>query len=117
MGNFRSVNEARRITGIGHIEKCCAGEQKQAGGFQWSYKIMDKLPPYECVKLKIIPREVFQIDADTKEIVAEYETVTDASRATGVDTSGITKVCRDKQRKAGGYIWVYNSDYEMKIIS
>lgn len=114
--SFKSINEARRITGIGHIEKCCSEEQRQSGGFQWSYKKLDRLSPYEYVKPKIIPKEVLQIAKDTKRIVAEYKTISDASCVTGIDISGIAKVCKNKQRTAGGYIWVYKSDYKIKFV-
>ena len=35
---FGGVREARRMTGIGHIDGCCRGERKMAGGYQWKYK-------------------------------------------------------------------------------
>lgn len=108
--SFKSINEARRITGIGHIEKCCANKQKQAGGFQWSYQKLDKMPLYECIKSKSVPKEVIQIEEDTQEIIAEYKSMSDASRITGIDISGIAKVCKGEQYTAGGYIWRVNNN-------
>ena len=35
---FMSMAEARRITGIGHIDACCRGERKTAGGYIWRYE-------------------------------------------------------------------------------
>lgn len=40
IGEFYGLHEAERKTGIykGNICKCCRGERKTAGGFQWQYK-------------------------------------------------------------------------------
>jgi len=40
VGNFVSVDEASRNTGVhrGGIAKCCKGEQQKSGGFAWKYK-------------------------------------------------------------------------------
>ena len=115
--SFSSVNEARRATGIGHIEKCCAEKQKQAGGFQWSYKKLNKLPPYEYKKAPIVPKAVFQIEEATKKIIAEYKTMAEASRITGIDISGIASACKGTQYTAGGYCWACKSDYQSELAS
>lgn len=43
------------------------------------------------------------------ELIAKYETIADASRATGLDNSSISKACRGKLKTNGGYIWRYIS--------
>lgn len=114
--SFNSVSEARRATGIGHIEKCCAEKQRQSGGFQWSYKKLEKLPPYEYKRASIVPKAVFQIDEVTKKIIAEYKTMAEASRVIGVDISGIASVCKGTQYTAGGYCWACKSDWQFKSV-
>lgn len=44
MGVFASAMEVERKTGIRHenISKCCRGERKRAGGFQWFFENDDK---------------------------------------------------------------------------
>lgn len=44
MGVFASAMEVERKTGICHenISKCCRGERKRAGGFQWFFENDDK---------------------------------------------------------------------------
>lgn len=42
-------------------------------------------------------------------LIAKYETIVDAVRATGLDGSSITKGCRGKLKTIGGYIWKYIS--------
>ena len=36
-----------------------------------------------------------------------YESIKEASRQTGIDNSGISKVCRGVRKTAGGYHWQY----------
>ena len=38
ISRFHSTREARRQTGIYHIDACCRGERKVAGGYKWSYE-------------------------------------------------------------------------------
>ncbi|WP_394345717.1 hypothetical protein [Gelidibacter gilvus] len=39
--------------------------------------------------------------------IAEYESVAEASRQTGISKSCISKVCRGERKQSGGYIWKY----------
>lgn len=41
------------------------------------------------------------------EFVARFESIRDASRKLNIDGSSISKVCRGKYKKAGGYTWSY----------
>lgn len=47
------------------------------------------------------------------EFIAEYNSFTEAEKATGVDHSGISCCCKGKYKTAGGYIWKYKQ-YEEK---
>ncbi len=40
-------------------------------------------------------------------LIAKYETIADAARATGLDGSSISKACRGKLKTNGGYTWRY----------
>ena len=42
------------------------------------------------------------------ECIAEYTSISNASRATGVATTSISQVCKNKQKVAGGYKWRYS---------
>lgn len=42
------------------------------------------------------------------EIVAVYESVSEASKQTDCNKTSIAKVCREERSKCGGYIWKYN---------
>lgn len=60
---------------------------------------------------------VYQWDKDCN-LLAEYETLTQAKLATGADLSNITRACRINQENnvlrgsAGGFLWTFTSDVE-----
>ena len=43
VNRFHSTREARRQTGIYHIDACCRGEREIAGGYKWQYGITQKV--------------------------------------------------------------------------
>lgn len=55
------------------------------------------------------PKPVIQIDSITGETLATFESVTAASKATGILLGSISKCCLGykKTPRAGGYIWKY----------
>ena len=52
-------------------------------------------------------RRVKQYDLQGN-LIAEYKTILEASRVTGVNTAGIGGTCRGTYKKSGGYIWRYS---------
>ena len=50
---------------------------------------------------------VYQIDKNTKEVIAEYPSVTTAAEETGSTISGISLVCNGKRKTHNNYIWAY----------
>jgi hypothetical protein len=50
---------------------------------------------------------VSQIDPKTGTIINTFVSAAEAARATGADSSTITKVCRGKLRTAKGFFWSY----------
>lgn len=44
--------------------------------------------------------------------LAEYPSIKEAERVTGIDHSLISKICKGKQKTAGGYIWCYEEGGE-----
>ncbi len=112
---FHSVQEARAVTGIGHIEKCCNGKQKQAGGFIWSYIKRDSLPKVKNDNPATKKRKVTQFSTDGKRI-KEYESAYHAEKATGINQTAIRNVCLGKGYTAGGYIWRYDSNPIISVV-
>lgn len=109
IGTYYSVSEAERQTGIRQsiISGQIAGEYKTAGGFRWSYELVD-LPKIN--KVKRYKREVLQKDKETLQILAKYESASEASRCTGIQQSDITRVCQGKRKTAGGFCWSYEEN-------
>jgi hypothetical protein len=56
-------------------------------------------------------RKVKQLDKD-KNIIETFNSITDASKKTGIDAGSITKVCKNegKNKSAGGFLWEYVDD-------
>jgi group I intron endonuclease len=79
------------------------GVRKLAGGYRWMYhdEYLEKgdiVGKYKNNHHKAV------INLDTGKI---FETVKQASDYYGIDSSGITKSCKGKQKTSGGYRWKY----------
>ncbi|MEO7283164.1 NUMOD1 domain-containing DNA-binding protein [Gelidibacter sp.] len=91
-----AVNASR--TSIGNT---CLGQNKTCMGYHWSYSLT---VPY----ILSDDREKCVIQADMDGItLAEYKSVAEASRRTGISKTCISRVCRGEREQAGGYIWKY----------
>lgn len=125
-----SAANASRELGIGasEIGRCCKRKSETAGGFQWRYADdnSEVLPigkrvfseehrkhMSECRKGKHCGKDspsskpVIQYTMDG-EFVAEYDTITEASKAMGFASIGhIGQVCRGNRKHAGGFVWCY----------
>lgn len=59
-------------------------------------------------------KPVLQIDSETKNIIAEYESIQNAFVSTGINKNSIGIVCRNGRLKtAGGYGWKYKNSHSM----
>lgn len=52
-------------------------------------------------------KKVYQINKDTKQIINEFNSVSEASREMGFKASGISGVASGHRKSYMGYIWVY----------
>lgn len=111
---FASVQEARTITNIGHIERCCNGNQKQAGGYIWSYIKHDIIPAVKNDNPATRKRKVYQYGLDGF-IIKEFKSAYHAEKATGINQTAIRNVCLVRNRTAGGYIWRYNCQPHISV--
>lgn len=46
-------------------------------------------------------------------LVEEYNSITEASRQTGIHKGSICATCKNKHKSAGGFIWKYKSEYDL----
>ncbi len=101
---WRSATEASKslnITGA-NICSCCKGVRNMVGGFIWKYKSDGTFEKIEPVQPRNKP--IIQYDKSMN-IIAEYESIAQASRITGVFKANITACCNYKAKQASGYIW------------
>ena len=105
---FLSVQEARKVTKIGHIERCCNGQQKQAGGYIWSYEKKDMIPAVQNDNPATKKRKVYQYSLSGQKI-KEYESAYHAEKETNINQTAIRNVCSKQKQTAGGYVWSYEN--------
>lgn len=60
-------------------------------------------------------RPVIQIDKNTNDIIQVFECIKDAEETTGVANPNITMCCKGKLKSAGGFRWMYLSEYEGRV--
>lgn len=104
---FSSTREAERQTGVAnsHISACCRGKYKSAGLIDGKPAVWKYLEDYEKLSKEEINKIKNQetgrklvICITTGEI---YESLSEASRQTGVDQGSISKCCNSKLKSAG----------------
>ena len=57
---------------------------------------------------RLFSKPIIQYDKSMN-IIAEYESLSEASRQTKINAQNISSVCLNKNKTAGGYIWKYKS--------
>ncbi len=91
---YSSMQEAEKITGINYqcISAVCRGINKTAGGYHWEYA-NKKRRLVRCVETNKI-----------------YDSISSASRETGINNGNICNVCYGKRETTGGYHWEFVED-------
>ena len=102
---FVSVEEASGGNGAlaVNIGRVCNGKEgrKTAGGFHWKFVN----PDVQVTKTVLQFTKIQQWSFDLKTLMAEYDTIRDASEKSGAGTGRISKCCKGKSRSAGGFKW------------
>lgn len=64
-------------------------------------------------------KPVYQIDIVTRKIIAEFNSINQAHKNTGISANCIRLCCMDEPKyiSAGGYIWMLCEDYDKKYFS
>ena len=86
------------------ISAACLGKINNYNGYHWSFSLTI---PFKSL-LDKRRKEVLQIDVGGN-LVAQFKSVAEASRQTGISKSPIAKTCRGEQKQTGGYYWNYNN--------
>lgn len=129
LNTFCSITEASKNAkvSISAISNCCNGRIKSAGNYIWSFEeeqnIFSANPFFK--KQDRRSRVIYVYDSKTGEFIQSFDSMAEASRATGILQGNISACCNGRIKTAGGYIWsytkrdhvfpvVYNTDWAEK---
>ena len=100
---FGSLKKAADAVGANKrsISSACLGVNKTCKGYYWSY-----VHPMPLVMKDQRKKTVIQMDLNGYPI-ADYDSLTMASRITGISKTCISRCCRGERDTSGGYRWKY----------
>jgi group I intron endonuclease len=105
------VNKYSNLTLAGAVIKLnkqdlscvCLSVNKVSNGFYWTYDYVEKFIPQKDKRRKVVHQYTIQ-----GEFIKEYKSVSEASKETGCNKTGIAKVCRQERQQCGNFKWYYN---------
>ena len=106
---YNNMADAEKHTGISrkNIWGAINHTQKSAGNYQWRYE-NDNTPVQDLTKRTAIRKKVKQIDNNTQQIIKIYNTVSAASKETGIGYNRIQRCCiQQKIMLPENYKWEY----------
>ena len=93
-----------------NVSECCIGNRTTCGDYQWSYEYYDNigsvLTPHE-ITAKKQSKKVYQYSLDGI-FLKSYDSLSSASKDTGINFKLISKCCLGSQKTCGGYQWSYD---------
>ena len=103
--SFENLTLASETIGVRKqdISRACWNVNNTLGGYFWSYEHTESFVPEHDNRKK----EVIQSFLDGN-LVAQYSSVAEASRETGVSKTCIARCCRGERENSGGFIWKYS---------
>lgn len=113
IATFHSSVEAQRQLGVDHyaINLCCKQKLITAGGFKWW--ILDDIENFDPTFNGRLKRAVYQTELYDKTILGEFDSISEASEATGVDVAAIVECCKGNRKSTyRKYRWCYQEDYD-----
>jgi hypothetical protein len=78
-------------------------------GFYWSKYYLS--PDQINIDTTYVPRRIQQLSR-TGEIIATFNSMSEASKVTGIGSGNISKCCSFKAKSAGGFMWRYEQNIE-----
>ena len=107
---WNSVEEAKINTKVGHLDSCCRGERKTAGGYIWKYENdnLVKREKYKPRKTNNVrnKREIEQYNL-SNQMVDNFSSLKEATEKTKIKRTNIGNNLAGVTKSAGGYIWKY----------
>lgn len=105
--SFSSINDARRKTGISHIELCIDGKTNTAGGYIWSKNKFERFPIKDQSNNRCGQKKKIVAYDRYGRLIKKFNSIREASIQLNLDFSNISKACRGIQKTCGGYVWKY----------
>ena len=99
------------------VNQCCRGEIMSAYGYIWIFKDQyDKNKDYSYQRKPYGNQYgVIQLDKE-KNVIAEFNSVQEAHKATGINYCCICECCNGTQQTAGGFLWLKKTDSNIEPI-
>jgi len=95
-----------------NISYCCRGKRETSGGYIWRFKDSSNFLPVIDLTHRTqngnIPVPVLSLDTNDN-ITGKYNSVKEASIATGCSSSKIVLVCQNKRKTTKGHRFIYDS--------
>ena len=118
---FDNMTEAELKIGVSHshISSCCSGKRRTAGGFIWRYHGEELTKEHlawcnEMLPDKFFKKRVVQYSL-SGELINIFESMSEAELRTGIPHSNISAVCNGRNKTAGGFVWEYYNEENLKI--
>lgn len=117
INTFDSLSIAAKETSSdeNHIRDCCNGNRKTHNGFRWSDDSSDYINTRTTnTKKSNKKRKISKLNLKN-EFLEEFDSISEASRISGISKSNIIGCLKHRKRTAGGFIWIYNEDIDKHL--
>lgn len=100
VATFKSLTQASKSADIpvSSISKACTGDRNTCDGYYWNYTATFNIK--EDKRKNRIEQNTLE-----NEYINTFNSISEASKITGVNKSSIAKCCRGERNKAGNFIW------------
>lgn len=113
IAEYKNIAEAQAAVHVSKdsIQRCIRNERPTAGGYQWIRAQLGTeskmIPPLNLDSFSAAGKKIIQVDPSSGEVVNTFDTVRCASKGTGINEKSIRETLKQRQRTAGGYIWIF----------
>ena len=106
IAEYESAGMASLATGVSvaSIQSCAIGKRNRGGQFIWKYLSEPKMKHNIVEHIGRCGKPVLQLDK-AGNFIAEYVSIGQASRKTGIDASSIAHCVKGRYKSFKGYVW------------
>jgi group I intron endonuclease len=105
VNKYSNLTDASATVGLNKqdLSTVCLSVNKASKGFYWTYDYVEKFIPQKDKRRKVVYQYTIQ-----GEFIKEFKSVSEASKQTGCNKTGIAKVCRQERLQCGNFKWYYH---------